>query len=121
MATSLYGNWYSSVGSQLVLQAGSASGELTGTFDSTQDPGPAMPLYGSASVTNDSYCPVAFSVSWPASSSYPPSVTSYTGQYSNVNGNEKIEVIFLLANQVESTVLWQSVSISSEVFTRTPP
>lgn len=118
---SLNGIWYSSVGSKLELIVDGTV--LTGKFDSTQDPTGFVPVFGSvASVQpNPDFLPVAFSASWPAGDDYGPSVTSYTGQYTNENGHEQIEVIFLLANQEKSTVLWKSTSIASDVFTREDP
>ncbi|MDB4949365.1 MAG: hypothetical protein JWM27_2014 [Gemmatimonadetes bacterium] len=117
----LHGTWYSSVGSKLVLEIKSTA--LEGKFESTQDPGAPVPVFGAvASIQpNPSFLPVSFSASWPAGNGYGPSVTSYTGQYTKVDGHEQIEIIFLLANQVESTVLWKSVSIASEIFTRKAP
>ncbi len=117
----LNGTWYSSVGSKLVLEVDGTV--LKGKFDSTQDPGGFVHVFGSvASVyPNPNFLPVAFSASWPAGEGYRPSVTSYTGQYTNKDGHEQIEIIFLLANQVESTVLWKSTSIASEVFMRSIP
>lgn len=116
----LNGIWYSSVGSKLELEVNGTV--LKGQFYSTQDP-VLVPVFGSvASVQpNPDFLPVAFSASWPAGDDYGPSVTSYTGQYTNKNGHEQIEVIFLLADQVESTVLWKSTSIASDVFTRKNP
>ena len=116
----LNGTWYSSVGSKLELEVNGS--ELKGNFESTQDPGSA-PVFGSVANVdpNPNFLPVAFSAAWPAGNDYGPSVTSYTGQYTNENGQEQIQVIFLLADQVESTVLWKSTSIASDVFKRTYP
>lgn len=97
---------------------------LKGKFDSTQDPSGYVPVFGSVASVDPNcpnFIPVAFSAAWPAGKDYGPSVTSYTGQYTNENGQEQIQVIFLLANQVESTALWQSTSIASDVFKRTHP
>ena len=117
----LDGTWYSSVGSKLELEVNGTV--LKGRFESTQDPSGHLPVFGSvASVDpNPNFLPVAFSASWPASEGYGPSVTSYTGQYTNKDDHEQIEVIFLLANQVESIVLWKSTCIASDVFTRKHP
>ncbi len=117
----LNGTWYSVVGSKLMLQVNGTV--LTGGFFSTQDPSGWVQVFGSvASVQlNPNFIPVAFSASWPAAEGYGPSVTSYTGQYTNEDGHERIEVIFLLANQVESTLLWKSTSIASDVFVREKP
>ena len=117
-ASPLNGTWYSSVGSRLELRV--EGNALKGHFHSTQATGRA-PVFGS--VVDDpgsQFLPVAFSASWPAGEDYGPSVTSYTGQYSNKNGHEQIEIIFLLADQVASTVLWKSTSIAWDVFTRQP-
>ena len=114
----LDGTWQSAVGSNLVLKVEDAV--LTGTFCSSQDP-TKVDVYGvvAGASTNPKFIPVAFSASWPASGTFVPSVTSYTGQYTkNKHGQEKIEVIFLLANQKESTVLWESTHIASDVFVR---
>jgi hypothetical protein len=117
----LNGTWYSSVGSELELEVHGTV--LKGKFNSTQDPSGFVPVIGSvASVhPNPNFLPVAFSASWPAGEGYGPSVTSYTGQYTNEDGHEQIEVIFLLANQAESIVLWKSTSIASDVFMRKQP
>ena len=118
----LNGTWYSSVGSKLELEVNGS--ELKGKFDSTQDPSGYVPVVGSvasAGPNSRNFLPVAFSAAWPAGNDYGPSVTSYTGQYTNENGEERIEVIFLVANQVESTVLWKSTSIASDLFKRTQP
>jgi len=118
----LNGTWYSKVGSKLDLEVNGS--ELKGKFDSTQDPSGYVPVFGSVASVDPNYSnflPVAFSAAWPAGKDYGPSVTSYTGQYTNENGQEQIEVIFLLANQVESTVLWKSTSIASDIFKRTHP
>ena len=113
--------WYSAVGSKLDLEVNGS--ELKGKFHSTQDPSASVPVVGSVAGAdaNPNFIPVAFSAAWPAGDDYGPSVTSYTGQYSNEDGQEQIEVIFLLVNQVASTVLWKSTSIASDVFTRTQP
>jgi len=118
----LNGTWYSTVGSELDLEVNGS--ELKGKFNSTQDPSGPVPVVGSVATSvdpNPTFLPVAFSAAWPAGKDYGPSVTSYTGQYTNENDQEQIEVIFLLANQVESTVLWKSTSIASEIFKRTHP
>jgi hypothetical protein len=114
----LNGTWYSSVGSKLELEVNDIV--LTGRFDSTQDSSGFVPVFGSvASVDPDpNFLPVAFSASWPANKKYGPSVTSYTGQYTNKNGHEQIEIIFILAKQAKNTTLWKSTSIASDVFTR---
>lgn len=114
----LNGTWHSSVGSKLELEVNGTV--LKGKFDSTQDPSGYVTVSGSVANVqpNPNFLPVAFSASWPAGDGYGPSVTSYTGQYTNQNGHEQIEVIFLLANQVESTVLWKSTSIATDVFMR---
>ena len=117
----LNGTWYSSVGSKLDLEINGS--ELKGKFYSTQDPDSYTTVFGSVASVDPSpnFLPVAFSAAWPAGKDYGPSVTSYTGQYTNENGQEQIQVIFLLANQMESTVLWKSTSIASDVFKRTHP
>jgi len=117
----LNGTWYSSVGSKLVLEVNGTV--VTGKFDSTEDPSAYVHVFGSAASVdpNPNFLPVAFTASWPAGKDYGPSVTSYTGQYTNMNGNEQIEVVFLLADQVESRVLWKSTRIASDVFTRKAP
>lgn len=114
----LNGTWYSAVGSKLILEVNGT--EITGKFDSTQDPGAFVPVTGVvADVTAGSdFIPIAFTASWPGGDGYSPSVTSYTGQYTEENGVEKIETIFLLADQEQSTVLWRFSRISSDVFTR---
>ncbi len=120
-ANPLNGIWYSSVGSKLVLEVDGTV--LVGKFDSTQDPNGFVRVFGSvaSAQSNPDFLPVAFSASWPGGDDYGPSVTSYTGQYTNKDGYEQIEVIFLLANQVKSTVLWKSTGIASDVFRREDP
>jgi hypothetical protein len=120
MSNPLNGTWYSSAGSKLELIVDRTV--LTGRFDSTQDPNGYLPLFGvvAESTTEPNYLPLSFSVSWPPGDGFGPSVTSYTGQYSNQNGDEKIEVVFLLIDQVKSTTLWKASHIATDVFTREP-
>ena len=114
---SIQGTWHSEVGSVLELEEN--GNEVTGRLDSTGDSGAFHEVHGSVDPRTDSnFRPLSFSVAWEGDFH---SVTSYTGQYSNVDGNEQIEVVFLIANATESRVLWKSVGISSDIFTRTQP
>src|ERR1700704_5787615 len=95
------GTWFSPVGSRLELKENGS--ELTGTFDSTENPGGGgFPVHGS--VDPDVHLPnraLSFSVAWIDGTTKPEyrSVTSYTGQYHKDGGVETIDVVFLLANE----------------------
>ena len=114
------GHWVSAVGSPLYLEV--EEGKVTGHFRSTDDP-VTVPIHGSIAMspTSPNFIPVAFSASWPKTKAYDPAVTSYTGQYSNVNGVEQIEVIFLLETQATDTALFKTTQIASDVFMRPKP
>ncbi len=122
----LTGTWISMVGSTLILQVGSESdpAAITGTLTSTQyDPNFPAQVYGSVYPTENpqGFVPVAFTAYWPPvpQKNWGPSVTSYTGQYSNTGSVKKIEVIFLEENQAnaQNTALWESTGIGYDIFT----
>jgi hypothetical protein len=117
------GKWYSPVGSMLVLEEHGA--ELTGKFDSTENPGGgAFDVHGSVDPdVNQPDRALSFSVAWMKGSAplQYRSVTSYTGQYHKGDGEEVIDVVFLLVNETTPAQSFSSVSVASDVFTRNPP
>lgn len=110
------GHWESAVGSKLYLKADGS--KLTGHFQSNEDPPLEVPIYGSVDNTDKDFIPIAFTAYWPPKLGEVPAVTSYTGQYSNENGKEIIETIFLLVNKTDSTILWKSTHIAYDIFTK---
>ena len=119
------GTWYSGAGSKLELHENGS--ELTGTFDSTENPGGgSFEVHGS--IDPDGTRPnraLAFSVAWIDGStpSEDRSVTSYTGQYhhSDLDGGDVIQVVFLLANETPPKKAYASVFVGSDVFRRIGP
>lgn len=117
------GKWYSPVGSLLELEEHGA--ELKGKFNSTENQGGgAFDVHGS--IDPDGSLPnraLSFSVAWIKGSAPVEyrSVTSYTGQYHNEDGEEVIDVVFLLVNETTPAKSYASVFVASDVFTRNPP
>ena len=117
----LSGEWYSGVGSRLVLAVNGST--LTGHFQSTDNPGaPAQPVYGS--VNPDTSLPnraLSFSVYWPKSSNFAAAVTSYTGQYQAKGGpsdTPQITSIFLLSTETEPKDNYKAVNVGFDIFER---
>src|SRR4029079_8090568 len=114
------GTWYSPVGSRLELEE--KGSELTGSFDSTENPGGgAFAVHGSI---DPDHTPanraLSFSVAWIDGSTPPEfrSVTSYTGQYHDDDDVETIDVVFLLANETTPAKAYASVFVGSDIFPR---
>ncbi len=114
---SLMGRWQSKVGSQLVLEQGSADpSELTGTF--TREPPPGQ-VHGSYDNLANGNVALSFSVAWPSTPPGSGSVTSYTGQY-HAGPLEYIHVVFLMASETSPEDDYQSVCVGEDLFNRLP-
>lgn len=122
-ATSLQGIWYNQLGSTLTINA-VQQGELTGIYETAVSTSGcakgAFPLVGRTN-TNGYRQSVGFVVSWTNAQSNCNSVTAWSGQLQNVNGEAQLVTTWLLTVGTDPTNNWQSTYVNKDTFTHKKP
>ena len=118
------GTWYNELGSTMTLSisgndvrgtyvtaVGEASGtyELVGRIDTQPAPGTDSLAIGWSVVWQNNIAPNAHSL------------TSWSGQYQIINGEEEIIAFWLLTTEQNPQNDWEATQIGKDIFTRTPP
>lgn len=116
------GKWYNELGSWMVLQLGADGRSLTGTYHSAV--GQAVEEYvltgrldGNAGASTG----LGWVVSWQNQQLNAHSVTTWSGQYRIVDGQEFITTTWLLTREGNPNEDWESTLVGKDVFSRTPP
>lgn len=113
------GLWYNELGSQMQLNVSgnsvwgwyySAVGEAAYTY----------PLSGQINPTPYPYSQaLGWTVAWTNAYQNANSVTTWSGQYQNIDGDEEIIAFWLLTSEVPEQQDWEATRIGKDVFTRT--
>ena len=123
----LDGTWYNELNSEMTLSVSedSSNGSIvTGTYQSKV--GDAAGIYTLTGITDegtgDLTPNIGFAVSW-VNPIYgnSNSVTTWSGQVQEINGEEVITTFWLLTQETSPANSWTSTRIGQDTFTRTPP
>ena len=118
--TRLKGTWYNQLGSKLTINE-VQEGELTGSYETAVSTSGcakgAFPLVGRTN-TNGNRQSVGFVVSWKNAQSNCNSVTAWSGQLQNVNGEEQLVTTWLLTVETDPKNNWQSTYVNKDTFKR---
>ena len=115
----LEGMWYSQLGSILDITQIS-DGTLVGTYETAVSDGCAQgefALTGRTDVESGGDT-VGFAVTWLNDQSSCNATTSWAGQYQNVDGQESLTALWLLAMESPADEQWASTLVGEDVFTR---
>lgn len=118
------GIWYNELGSEMVLTVNGAS--VTGTYNTAVGhAGGEYALVGGLDVDGDptdAGQAIGWVVVWTnqaKGSSH--SVTTWSGQYQIIDGNEEIETLWLLTSETPTDEDWAATQINKDTFKRTQP
>ena len=117
------GNWYNGLGSTMVITAVS-DGQLVGTYTTAvSSDGCAQGSFDLVGLTDTDGVGdgVAFVVNWINSRSTCYSVTAWSGQAQNINGEDQINAFWLLTVESSSANNWSATHVGQDVFTRSSP
>lgn len=116
----LNGTWYNQLGSQLTLSV--AGQTITGTYiTAVGDAEGEYELVGQADTDNDASQAVGWVVVWTNQSGSSDSVTSWSGQYQIMDGEEIIATTWMLTSETDVDEDWASTLVGKDTFTRTQP
>jgi avidin family protein len=118
----LDGRWYNELGSSMVLHLGSDGRSLTGTYHSAV--GQAVEQYdfvGRLDSDPRASTGLGWTVSWENEKLNAHSVTTWSGQYRVVDGDEFIATTWLLTREGTADDEWESTLVGKDLFSRNPP
>ena len=116
----LNGTWYNELGSSMTLVVNGNS--ITGTYQTAVgDASGTYDLVGRTDTDNDASQAVGFVVVWQNQSGSSDSVTTWSGQYQNINGIDTIVTTWLLTQETNPNDDWASTIINKDIFTKTAP
>lgn len=116
------GKWYNELGSVMNLTI-AADGTVSGSYQTAVgDASGIYPLAGrtEVDVTNNDQN-IGFVVSWWNSSGNSHSVTAWSGQVQEVDGQQVMRTTWLLTSETQPENDWQSTLVNVDVFTRVQP
>ena len=120
---SIIGNWYNELGSQIDLNV-DHNGHITGHYwTAVGDATGRYPVVGWAErVTGQTgSTALGWAVLWLNAARNSHSVTTWSGQYQIVNGEEKILALWLLTTETNPCDDWKSTLVGADVFQRAQP
>ena len=119
----LQGIWYNELGSTMAISAVN-NGQITGTYatavSATACAQGTFELSGRTD-TDSGGEGVGFVVSWQNASSHCESVTAWSGQAQNINGQDCILACWLLTVESAPNEDWYATHVGQDVFTRLQP
>jgi hypothetical protein len=120
---SLEGPWYNELGSTMQIYPLAGNGSVSGTYETAVSSGCAQGAFNLAGRTDvgQGGQTVGFSVCWLNQGSRCNSVTSWSGQYQTINGEEQITALWLLTQATPPASDWASTLVGQDIFTRQPP
>lgn len=116
------GKWYNELGSWMELDLDSDGRTLTGTYHSAV--GNVVKEYrlvGRLDGDPEASTGVGWVVSWQNDESNAHSVTTWSGQYRVVDGQEFITTTWLLTEEGTPDQDWESTLVGKDLFSRTQP
>ncbi|MGH9947223.1 MAG: avidin/streptavidin family protein [Pyrinomonadaceae bacterium] len=116
----LAGIWYNQLGSkmELVLKQGNLSGWYETAVGSASGP---YVLAGRTDTDDDAARNVGWVVSWENDKGSSDSVTAWSGELQEIDGEEVISTTWLLTIETTPATNWKSTLVGKDIFTRTPP
>ena len=116
----LDGEWYNQLKSKMVLKV--AGADVTGEYHTEVGNADGIyPLAGRTEVGGGLPQNVGWVVSWQNDKRWTPSVTSWSGQLHDVDGEETIVTTWLLTRETKPKDDWQSTLVGQDVFRRASP
>ena len=116
----LNGTWYNELGSSMTLVVNGNS--ITGTYQTAVgDASETYDLVGRTDTDNDARQAVGFVVVWQNQYGSSDSVTTWSGQYQNINGIDTIVTTWLLTQETNPNDDWASTIVNKDIFTKTAP
>lgn len=117
------GSWYNELGSRMDLSI-AENGGLTGQYwTAVGDAAGRYPLVGwaepAAGLTGS--VAVGWAVLWRNADRNNHSITTWSGQYQMINGEEHILALWLLATETSVDDDWKSMLVGADTFQRTQP
>lgn len=119
----LEGTWYNELGSWMTINHVSEGG-FTGTYNTAvSSTGCAEGSFALVGLTDTDSAgqAVAFTVCWQNNRSDCDSVTAWSGQLQNVNGEDQISTFWLLTVESSPDQDWYATHVGQDVFTRAQP
>lgn len=115
------GIWYNELGS--VMQLNVSGANVWGTYYSAVGNVKfTYPLSGQINTKPQTFSQaLGWSVAWTNAYSNAHSVTSWSGQYQTIDGQEEIVAFWLLTNEMPEDQDWEATVVGQDVFTRTMP
>ncbi len=113
------GIWYNELGSQVEFVVNGS--QLTGRYQTTV--GNASGYYalvGQINLSGELENALGFVIVWQNEQSDSNSVTAWSGQAQEVDGEEVISTMWLLTSETDVDADWESTLIGKDVFTRNP-
>jgi hypothetical protein len=112
----LDGQWYNELGSQMTLQIDGA--QITGIYTTNVGATGTYTLVGALDLTpTPASQTFGFVVAWQQANS----VTTWSGQYQLINGQETLTMLWLLTSETAPPNNWRATTVGEDLFTRTPP
>ncbi|WP_340067088.1 avidin/streptavidin family protein [Ascidiimonas aurantiaca] len=117
---SLDGEWFNELGSCMTLTTNGNS--ITGTYQTAVgDASGTYNLVGRTDAQSGGSQAVGFVVVWQNDYGNSKSVTTWSGQYQSIDGEEIIVTTWLLTQETEVSSDWKSTLVNKDVFTRHIP
>jgi hypothetical protein len=118
----LQGTWYNELGSTMVINTvsdGGFTGSYTTGVSSTHCAQGNFKLVGQTDTDSGGEA-VAFVVCWQNDISNCQSITAWSGQAQNINGEDQIIAFWLLTVEASPAQDWYATHVGEDIFTRTP-
>lgn len=117
----LDGRWYNELGSLMELRADGAL--IQGRYTTSVGASGTYQLRGGCDTSPRSESQsLGFVVVWNNDvQKNAHSVTTWSGQYQVIHGQEMLTTLWLLTSETEASQNWQATNVGEDVFTRTPP
>jgi len=116
------GKWYNELGSWMILRLGPDGRSLTGTYHSAV--GQAVQEYSLVGRVDSAPAKsqgLGWVVAWENDQLDSHSVTTWSGQFRVVNGEEFITTTWLLTREGAPADEWESTLVGKDTFARTAP
>jgi hypothetical protein len=116
----LNGIWYNELGSRMELIVQGKN--ITGTYHTAVgDASGIYDLVGQTDTDNDQSQAVGFVVVWQNQYGSSDSVTTWSGQYQTIEGEDTIVTTWLLTMETSPDHDWSSTLVNKDIFTRFAP
>jgi hypothetical protein len=111
------GKWFNELGSSMMIQVHGST--VTGKYQTAVgDADGLYELVGRVSVPADDNRTIGFVVAWQNDKRKTDSVTAWSGEVREVNGNQILTTTWLLTGETDPKDDWKSTLVGKDLFTR---